>query len=161
MRERRRIRLIECQLQLAKVARRETLAELSDAVAEEERTALLVGRTRTIAGSFRDLSPANDGAALFERASFTSCLEAIARDAERVGRDAGDRARAQALALAETETREKRLSERLADTWQTVQRMEQQRSEPVANSVARGLHGQNTNADAPQRGSRERHARSP
>lgn len=112
MREARRLALIERQALITKVARRQALRALADAIAAEEKSQLLASRSRYLAAASAPREGLTTGAALASRAGFTSGLEQLAVTAADAAVDAARVSAWQAEVLAETEARAKRLAER-------------------------------------------------
>lgn len=141
MREARRAKLMQLQLRLAGIARREALAELSRAAEYEARTAALAGRSRAMADDYRQPPAIAGGGALSDRGAFVAALEEVAGDAERANRKAMDAARREMQALAASENREKRLGERLGEARRILRETAERREQGDEPVMARGLQG--------------------
>jgi hypothetical protein len=112
MREARRLALIQRQALIAKVARRQALRGLAEALEAEARSHALADRASALVASSAPQPGATLGAALAARAGFTAGLAQLAVTAADA---AGDAARQSAWAsetLALAETRSRRLAER-------------------------------------------------
>jgi hypothetical protein len=112
MREARRLALIQRQALIAKVARRQALRGLAEALEAEARSHALADRASALVASSAPQPGATQGAALAARAGFTAGLAQLAVTAAEA---AGDAARQSAWAsetLALAETRSRRLAER-------------------------------------------------
>lgn len=139
MREARRLALIERQVLMAKVARRQALRGLADALAAEERSALLAARSRQLATASAPQPGATSGAALAARAGFAAGLTQLAVTAAEA---AGDAARQSAWAsetLAAAETRAKRLAEREVEARAALDAVKAKREAAHALPLARKL----------------------
>ncbi len=141
MREARRLALIERQALITKVARRQALRALADALAAEERSNALASRSRYLAAASAPKEGLTTGAALASRAGFTSGLEQLAATAEGSASDAARLSVWQAEVLAETEARAKRLAERESEARAALDATRTRRDLVQLASVARKLHG--------------------
>ena len=139
MRDERRTMLMQRQLQIARIARRDATAELSDLAEEEARTVSLARRSRTIAGACDTGARVIAGDELRGRAAFAASLEQVAREAERAGRDAIVRADAKAAALATAKNREQRLDQLVRERHRALEIARDQRALFDEQSMAREL----------------------
>jgi hypothetical protein len=140
VREERRLALFRRQALIAKVARRQALRALADALAAEERSALLAARSRTLVAASAPQPGATLGAALAERAAFTASLAQLADTAADAAGDAARQSAWQAETLARAETRAKRLAEREAEARSALEVLKARREQARSLPLARKLH---------------------
>ncbi|BDI60111.1 hypothetical protein [Qipengyuania nanhaisediminis] len=111
-RGRRRESLVGRQLVLARIARREAMAALADAIVKEENSASLAERSAEMIRAYSRRREAQDGEDLRSQSRFLGSLGAIAEDAEAARRDAIDQTRWHVDTLAAAQTRADRLEKR-------------------------------------------------
>lgn len=111
-REARRLAIVERQTLLARIERRNALAGLSSAIAEESTSEALAARSRKMAGEYSRRIDAREAGKLADRARFIAALSGLASEAERARADAKRQAEWRAQAFAASEQRMKRLEER-------------------------------------------------
>lgn len=139
MRERRRLALAARQLTLARVARREAIAALGDAINEEQRSTQLAMRSRDLVREYGARGDADSGDALRNQAIFVEALNRLAQHSEAARRDAGEQVAWQAQTLAAADTRASRLAERLEAARQEVEAFKERRANGEAAGLARKL----------------------
>lgn len=124
---------------LARIARREAMAALAEAIAEEERTTALAQRCRALLSEYRSLPPAEDAEALRERTAFTASLQGVAKEADQAQLDASDQAVWQAGTLVAAETRAARIEERREAAKRTLEAALERREQSHGQGVAHKL----------------------
>lgn len=135
----------ERQLTLARIARRDAMAALADALEEENRSASLAHRTREMAKDYTARKGVETGGTLGQNKKFANELTQLARSAEQAQADALRQADWQVDALAHAEQRIERLDAR-AKAARTQQRDTQERvSQPFHQPVARKLQRRDLN----------------
>ncbi len=139
MREARRLALLQRQALLAKVARRQALRGLADALAAEERSQLIAARSRQLALASAPQPGATSGAALAARSGFTASLAQLAVTAAEAAGDAARQSAWQAETLAAAETRARRLAEREAEVRAALDAFKAKREAAHAPPLARKL----------------------
>lgn len=112
MDERRHLNLASRQLVLAKIARREAMAALADAVSEEARSTNLAERSRALLREYSQRADPVSGDTMRDQAAFVRSLQSISNDADQASKDASDQAKWQTQTLAAAETRASRFEER-------------------------------------------------
>lgn len=137
MRERRRLKLATQQLTLAKVARREAMAGLADAITEETRSSALASRSQDLMSAYAQPQPGTDVSGLQDRAAFVRSVKAIKDQAEEARRDASDQVEWQARSLAAADTRAGRLEDQASEARREIEALLEKREAQVANGVAR------------------------
>ncbi len=139
MREARRLALIERQALIARVARRQALRTLAEALEAEARSHALAARSRRLVAASAPPPGPTTGAALAERAGFTAGLAQLAATAAEAAEDAARQAAWQAEALARAETRARRLAEREAEARSALEAAKARREQALALPLARKL----------------------
>jgi len=127
------------QTMLARAARREALSAMADATLEETRSARLAARSRELARADRHRGGAMEAGALRNLSTFAASLETLARNAERAREWSAEQASLQARTLSSAETRERRMDERLEAAREALFALEERKSTPVPEPLARGL----------------------
>ncbi|MFO6446342.1 hypothetical protein ACLBKU_04290 [Erythrobacter sp. NE805] len=140
MREARRLALLERQRLIADVARKQALRGLAEALEAEARGAALAERSRLLVAAGAPRAGATTGAALQARAGFTAGLAQLAAHA----RDGAEDARRQSAwateALAQAETRARRLGELTAEARAALAAAKERREQARGLPLARKLH---------------------
>ena len=139
MREKRRLKLARQRLTLANLARREAMAGLADAVAEEDRTASLARRSRELFEEYARSRDDIDAAGLRDQAAFVRALRGVARQAEDALQDASDQAKWQARTLAAAEARASRSQEQVDDARRELEALLERREHTLPSGMARKL----------------------
>ncbi len=145
-RTKRRMKLASRQLTLAKIARREAMASLADAVAEESRSAALSQRSRDLLKQYAKRSAAQDGQALRSNAGFVARLQEVADQAGKALNDASDQARWQVQTLAKAENRASRFGEQLDSAQRDLEAIKSARVDAQTGQMARKLHSKSETA---------------
>ncbi|MEE4289332.1 MAG: hypothetical protein V2J14_08180 [Erythrobacter sp.] len=139
----RRSTLITRQLALARIARREALAGLAGALAEERRSHALAARSRDMAAGYAGRAKPDAGiepaGALTGRLRFAGALERLAGDAEARGFEAGREAEWHARALAGAERRLEVLETRAAEARRAAEAARDRRMDASADAQTRAL----------------------
>ncbi len=112
MADKRQLKRAERQLILARIARRDAMASLAQSLAEEQRSASLADRSRTLAKGYAARANLETGEALARHKFFAAQLTGLARQADQARGDASRQAEWQVDALAKAEQRIDRLDER-------------------------------------------------
>lgn len=139
MRERRRLALAKRQALLAQVERREALAALAEAVAEETRNANLAARSRDLLSSYGQRAGMPEASELRTKAAFVRSLQAIADQADQAHADARDHSHWQSRTLAAAQTRADRYADRLLEAKRELRSVLERREQPLAQRMARKL----------------------
>lgn len=139
MNERRRHDRTSRQLMLAKIARRDAMTALADALIEESRSAALALRSRALMREYEARGGAPIGAVLRENTAFVQSLQGVAKHAEEASKDASDQAQWQVQTLAAAKTRATRLEEQLEAARRDLQRLQVKRDSENAAAMARKL----------------------
>lgn len=139
MRERRRLALAKRQALLAQVERREALAALAEAVAEETRNASLAARSRDLLSSYGQRAGMPEASELRTKAAFVRSLQAIADQADQAHADARDQSHWQSRTLAAAQTRADRYADRLLEAKRELRSVLERREQPLAQRMARKL----------------------
>ncbi|MEQ8411663.1 MAG: hypothetical protein RIC51_01880 [Erythrobacter sp.] len=138
-RDKRRLALIGRQLMIARIARREALGALADALAEERRSRDLAQRSRGLAASYAGRRGAGEGDEVAGRMRFAGALSRLADDAGTGGAQAAREAEEQARALAGTERRIERLETREAEASRALAAARERRLGEAQGALARKL----------------------
>lgn len=136
MRERRRVKLAERQLVLARIDRRDAMTRLAGTVAEEARSTALAARSRAMMQSYDAPGAMSVAADLRAQAAMAGALARLAHEAERTRSAAQRRAEGEADALAASETRLKRLEEHADKTRRALAGVKAARDHLAAQSGA-------------------------
>lgn len=139
MREARRLALFQRQALLAKVARRQALRALADALAAEERSEALAARSRQLVAASAPQPGAMAAEVFAARAAFTASLVQLADTAAAAAGDAARQSAWQAETLAQIETRARRLAEREAEARAALDAVRARREQAHAALLARKL----------------------
>lgn len=141
MREARRLALLQRQILIAEVARKQALRGLAEALEAEARGAALAERSARLVVSSAPGAGLTTGAALGQRAGFTAGLAQLAVNAADAARDAARQRAWQAESLTRAETRAKRLAEMGAEARAALtaarDRREAAREVPMARKLQR------------------------
>ncbi|QUL36912.1 hypothetical protein [Erythrobacter sp. JK5] len=141
MRERRRLRLAERQLMLARVARREAMASLAGTIEEEARSADLARRSKAMARDYSGRKVVGEAGDLRELSAMAAAIARLAEQAENKRDDARLQAAWQADALAGVENRVRRLEDRALEARRASIQAAEARSRPTDGGLARKLQG--------------------
>lgn len=144
MNERRLHSRFERQLTLAKIARRDAMAALADALAEERKSAALAERSRALMREYEARGELPSGSALREHAAFVQSLQGVALQADEASKDAGDQAHWQVQTLAAAETRATRLESRLEAARRELTALQTRREGEASAAMARKLQTSST-----------------
>ncbi|WP_296719029.1 hypothetical protein [Erythrobacter sp.] len=139
MREARRLALIRRQALIAKVARRQALAGLAQALDAEARSTALAERSRQLVASSTPQPGAMAAEVFAARAVFTASLVQLAASAADAAEDAARQSAWQADTLAQAETRAKRLAEHEGEARAALGALKLRRAEAEAPLLARKL----------------------
>ncbi|MEM7779345.1 MAG: hypothetical protein AAF697_03020 [Pseudomonadota bacterium] len=140
MREKRRLALARRQLVLAQIARREAIAALGDAIAEEAKSANVAARSGQLVREYGQRpSPGGPAKLLQDHLTFVRSLQAIHEQAREAHEDALDQSRWQASTLAEAQARADRTEQRYAEAKRTLRKVLEQREETTFGRMARRL----------------------
>lgn len=148
MPERRKLKIAERQIMLARIARRETMSALAGAIDSENKSAALADRSRQLLHSYGAREDVCDGQGLREIVTITGGLAKLAGDADVARGDARNRAAQQADALAAAENRLKRLEQRAHRTRRAMMEVKAARQQDPAPQMAQKL----LKPDRPQSG---------
>ena len=135
----RRLNLAGRQLTLAKIARREAMAALADAVTEEARSTALAARSHDLLSEYSRRLSATTGASLRGNAGFVGRLQEVADKADQASKDASKQAQWQVQALAAAETRKTRFEERMASGQREMESIKEAREHASAAGMAGGM----------------------
>lgn len=113
MKDKRRLILVGRQLQLTKVARREAIGALADALKEEGRSAELAKRSQNLADEYARRRQVQDAHTLTANMAFSQSLQHTAQQADAATKDARQQVDWQMQTLATAETRATRLEEQM------------------------------------------------
>lgn len=145
MRERRRLRLAERQLMLARIARREAMGALAGALDEEAKSATLAERSAALAREYGGRSAVVRGADLRDLIAMAGELTQLAENARGTRDDARQQAEWQAEALAGAETRLDRLEARAGDARRAIRDKIAARNDGGQQRLARKLQSSERN----------------
>ena len=146
MADSRRAALFTRQRLLAEAARRDAMAGLAEALAEQQRSARIVDRSESLAQTYAAREAAASAGDLQRENAFKASLKAMAIEAERASADARDQARWQAETLAAAEHKARSLDERLRqlrarlDAERLGRELSQASGRAAKGAVARQLH---------------------
>lgn len=140
MLEARRLALIRRQALIAKVARRQALVSLAEALDAETRSAALAERSRQLVAASTPKLGTMAADVFAARAVFTASLVQLAGNAADAATDAARQSAWQADTLAQAETRAKRLAEREGEARAALAAVRLRRAEAEAPLLARKLH---------------------
>lgn len=135
----RRLKLAGRQLVLAKIARREAMAALADAVGEEVRSSDLAQRSRDFVSEYGRRVDSSNGHSLRDQAVFVRRLQEVSDQASQAFKDANDQAQWQAQTLAAAETRAKRFKERMQSAEREMEAIQTKREHASAAGLAHKL----------------------
>ncbi|MEM6475075.1 MAG: hypothetical protein AAF687_02800 [Pseudomonadota bacterium] len=147
MRERRQLRLAKMQMTLARIARREAMGALADALEEERKSDDLAQRSTDMAQGYGARRDARSGAQLRALRLMAGGLAEMARDAQRARDDARQQADWQVEALATAENKLQRMEELAGEARRKLARAEAAReaSRSGGGAMARKLQTSNSN----------------
>lgn len=137
--QRRRLALLRLQAKIARMARREAMRGLAEALDEERRRSALAQRSAALLAGAGARSGAASGEELARRTRFASGIAQIARDAEAASGDAVRQAEWRADQLAAAESRARRLAELEIAAASALAAARERAAAPLAPAMARKL----------------------
>jgi len=144
-RAQRRLTMMSRQMTLAKIAKREAMVSLADAVTQEARSAHLSQRSRGLLSEYSKRLAAKSGHDLQGNAKFVHQLQEVAEQAAKALNDASDQARWQVQSLAKAESRASRFSERIDAAKRDIESIKAKRETAQTGQMARKLHSISSN----------------
>lgn len=139
MASKRKLKRAQRQLTLARIARRDAMSALADALAEEQRSASLASRSRDLAQGYSERAEVQSADMLSQNTRFAGELSQLARHADKARGDASRQAQWQAEALASAEQKIERLDglrkEALAQQRSTQERADRPPDAPMARKL--------------------------
>lgn len=140
MREARRLALLERQRLIAEVTRKQALRGLAEALEAEARSKALAERSWRLVAASAPGEGDTSGAALQARAAFTASLAQLAAGARDGARDAARQRAWQTDALAQADTRARRISELTDEARAALTAARERREAARSLPLARKLH---------------------
>lgn len=126
---------------LSRIARREALTALAEALAEEARSKELSRRSRKLADGYMQLDQVSSGSALSHQVLFAGELAKLASSAEDARGDAARQAAWQSEALSVAEQRFERLSHRSSELKSEIEAAQTRQEQTEEAAMARTLQG--------------------
>ncbi|MFU7529342.1 hypothetical protein [Qipengyuania sp. ASV99] len=145
----RRLTLASRQLTLAKIARRDAMAALANAVSEAARSEVLAQRSHELMRDYGGRPASSTGAGLRQESGFVRRLQEVAQQADQARKDTDLQAQWQAQSLAAAETRATRFEERMEAARRDIEARKANRELAHAPVMARKLLSSRRDTDEP------------